>query len=184
MELDLANSHSSYVEFVVLNNSNVTNAKSNTFCILDVNHPIEQFTQMLKRIGKRYHKVFEKSFKCYLYKDLILENYEQNEIKVYKKKFKNHVVNGSYVTIYYDKHKVPFHVFPSTTQINGVYYCKRLTFRICNRIYINFETQYHSNVDKYVYKIFVNYNHEPNVDIDNIKMMLQTILDVLVVPTC
>ena len=173
-----------YIEYIFTPNSttNSTNSKLSTF---DINVPEEQFIKLLSVIIARYHNPFEKTFKCYMQSDLVMENYaEEKDIKVYKKEMvKYEIRNDNIIVLHYNRNKFPFHMFHSNTEINSVFYCRRATFRILNRIYINFETQLYPNKDAdkdiVIRKIYVNYNHDDNVDIDNINMMINTILGVL-----
>ena len=174
-----------YVEFNLLGSKPSDEKDENDLVVFDVNIDEQVFMSKLKRIGSRFHKAFEKTFKCYMHRDMILEDFEEDGVKIYKKDLivADTKIASNVLTTCYKKHKVPFHIFPSTTDINGVFFCKRLTFRISNRLYINFDQhRYPDDPSKVIRKVFVNYNHDDNVDLDNIKLTLDTILQILSEP--
>lgn len=57
---------------------------------------------------------------------------------------------------------------------NVISYVKKFSFRVNNRIYVNFET-YIIDDDEY-FKVYLNYNHEKNVDMDIINKEIDNIL--------
>lgn len=168
-----------YIEYIFVPNFD-TSINSNNLSTFDINVPEEQFVKLLHVIMSRYHNHFEKLFQCILRSDLVLENYaEKKDINSYKKEvIKTEHRNNNIIVLHYNRNKIPFHMFDSNTDINSLYYCRRLTFRVLNRVYINFDTQLYSD-ETIVRKIYVNYNHDDNVDMENINMTINTILNIL-----
>ena len=159
-----------YIEYIYSLNS--TNSLNSNIYTCDINIPEEKFIKLLDIINTRYHNPFEKTFKCYMQSDLVMENYaKEKDIKVYKKETVKVEHKNKFIVIHYNRNKFPFHMFHSSTAINSIFYCRRITFRIMNRIYINFDTQLYDQ-DDIIRKIYINYNHDDNVDVDNINTIL------------
>lgn len=162
-----------YIEFVFLNDD-ITIAPDCYNVDLNPN----SFNQLLEKMHKERIKPFRKQFKCYVHKTLYLENCE--DLKVYEKKmvFARPMSDNVLVT-YYSKEKRPYHMFPSTLNIHSVFYVKRLTFRIHNRIFVNFEVQYHPQEEKEILKAYINYNHDNDVDTSFINQEIDRLMKIL-----
>lgn len=138
------------------------------------------FLNKLQGMCKRNYKYFEKGGRCYVKGLLTYENTDNKEIRVFKKNMKLATDHADHVVCYYDKEKLPYHAYPSTQEHDCIFEYKRLVFRIHNRIYINFEIQdFGESAASLDYRIFVNYNHEQNVDVDHMTQLLTTAIDVL-----
>lgn len=168
-----------YVEFVRRNlDINLTSDSS-----IDVSMSVNEFLETLKKVKTKCNiKPFNKSYKVYAKDDLYMEAEKDSEIRVFQK---NGVflsdVHNKVLSLFYIRNKIPMHNFPSTTKMNSVYYVDSTIFRIHNRVFLNFECQYHPVRERYVYKVFINYNHDTNIDdktiLDKIKYGLH-LLDV------
>lgn len=171
-----------YIEIVLRNiNSEIITDNHNTLKWIDMNVSEDAFAQCLDRIRKHRFKNFQKSFKTYIKADHYLENMEHEDIKVYTRQIvKLDASNKAYVKVYMQKEKKPFHAFPSTSKIHSVYYTNRLTFRINNRLFLNFDVLYYPEDQQVVRKVFINYNHDSHVDTEHIQMSLEPILKCLV----
>jgi hypothetical protein len=150
----------------------------------DINVSEEFFNTCLSRVKSQHLKYFQKSFKTYVCNDLVLENYDHKEHKVFCKKVLSvnteHHINKGIITLYVQKEKHPFHAFPSTTSIHSVFYTNRLVLRVNNRLYINFDVQYFPEDKMIVRKVFLNYNHDSNVDLESACSAIQTAISYLV----
>ena len=62
-----------YIEYIYSLNS--TNSLNSNIYTCDINIPEEKFIKLLDIINTRYHNPFEKTFKCYMQSDLVMENY-------------------------------------------------------------------------------------------------------------
>lgn len=120
------------------------------------------------------HKYFKRESKCYCYDNMIYENSFFNEIRVSSKNPISIEDKSKYHVCYYTKEKQPYHAFPSTHQINAVYYSKKLVFRLHNRVYINFETMLYPQKKETIYKIYINYNHDKGVDMDSVNQIISS----------
>lgn len=151
---------------------------------LNTNIPEAEFNSIIEAIHHFKYKNFHKSFKTYCVGTLSLENTNHEDIKVFSKTtlkvdlepsaLKD--ANGRFAVLYNKKEKKPFHAFPSTTKLHSVFYTNRLIFRVSNRLFINFDVQFHPEDETIVRRIFINYNHDNNVDFDNFYMILTPII--------
>jgi hypothetical protein len=156
-----------YLEINILNK--LHNLNNNH--VIDINWDQDIFNKtLLKFINEKRYKPFEKNFKVLKHKDLTL-NYNINENKYYvnKTSFIEHDINNNNITIKYNKENLPQISFPSTKNINDSYYVNKITFKITNRIYINFEIKKKIINDKeFIYRrIYINLNNEKNDKVDN-----------------
>ena len=145
--------------------------------------PEARFNALIDSMRPFKYKHFNKSFKSYCVGNLTLENANHEDIKVYSKTtLKSGTVKDApdrFIVLYNKKEKKPFHTFPSTTKMHAVFYTNRLTFRASNRLFVNFDIQFHPEDNTVIRRVFVNYNHDNNVDIDNFRMSLAPILKAL-----
>lgn len=101
--------------------------------------------------------------------------YPQNEsvFKQISNKLKTKTIHISYFV----KESQPIYAFPSTQNINEITFDKRITFKINNRLYVNFcitEHMSEKNKNNQYYYIFMNYNHSPKTDIvKNIELIIE-----------
>lgn len=171
-----------YVEFVIKASEINLSTDHKT---IDISVPIAEFQETLRKVKNKSNiKPFNKNYKVYVKDDLYLEAEKDSEIKVFKKECVSLDNKSSkYLTLYYNKNKIPMHNFPSTTEINSVYYIDSTIFRIHNRVFLNFECQYSPVKESYAYKVFINYNHDTNIDDKTIRDKIRyglNLLDVVV----
>lgn len=161
-----------YIEIVLVH------AKYDGNLIFD--QPCRTFQSYMSRI--RGIKSFEKEMKVYQINDMFYENYMQKDNKIFTKTLK-HIdqdTDPSFAICYYRKEKHPFHAFPSTLSIHNIFYIQRLTYRLHNRLYLNFETQHYPNTNNScIRKIYINYNHDKSVDHANIDQNIKRIINML-----
>jgi hypothetical protein len=136
------------------------------------------FSKVLAKMSQTTYKHFEKNYKEYIIEDIIVHNYNNEETKVFRNSAKDVIENKDHIIIGFQKTKLTPLNYPSTTYIYNISYVKKLIFRISNRIYINFEI----NLDKdsyKTYKIYINYNHDNNVDMSQILSQLDELMKLL-----
>jgi hypothetical protein len=169
-----------YIEIVFLDPSKYQERSNVSIDVIDTDVSDEFFTKCMERVKSFNYKYFQKSFKTYVSKDLYLENMGHQDIKVYGKTIisVDNTVPGK-VTLSCHKEKKPYHAFPSTTTLHAVYYTNRLTFRINNRLYINFDVVQHTETKDSMKRVFVNYNHDVNVDMEHITGSLENVMKTL-----
>jgi hypothetical protein len=141
----------------------------------------KHFFKLIESLKKSGYSSFQKHYKEYVYRNMIYENNEKSQIKVFKNTFKKtQNISPNIIANVFYKEKVPYHMFPSTKLIYSVSYVSKLIFKVNNRIFINFEkrkydTQANSNVS--FNKVYINYNHDDNVDLTNIQDTLVCVMD-------
>jgi hypothetical protein len=138
----------------------------------------EVFTKYLEMI--KLPKYFTKHAKCFQYQNMIYENSHNEDIKVMTKTINKIEHLSKKLTICIGKkEKQPFHMFPSTTSLDSMYYVNRLIFRFHNRVYLNFETITYIPKRNVVFKVYINYNHDNNVDVTSINQCIESIVNML-----
>lgn len=137
------------------------------------------FFDILTKMALENHKCFEKKYKEYIVSNNITcHNYENKDIKIYTNKALYIENKDKYIIIGYNKTKQTILNYPSTNNIYVTNYIKKLIFRVTNRIYINFEICLQENKKK-LYKIYINYNHDNNVDTKIINQNIDDLLKII-----
>lgn len=138
----------------------------------------ENFDNMLQTISKANtdYKFFQKEYKEYKYNEVTVHNYKNTETRVFK--FTPQIIykNNNAFLIGYQRNKLTFLSVPSTTNIYEISYIKKLIFRVNNRIFINFQCSYVDNIKKYT--VYINYNHESNIDPESINNAITNIFKI------
>jgi hypothetical protein len=142
----------------------------------------DRLLELMGLLSNKHLKHFEKKARCYQKDNLTLENSDNQEIKVYSKHLVHTVTHDKYIVMCYKKEKLPVHGYPSTSEHHNIYEYKRLTFRVHNRVYINFEVQKHRD-GSLVRKVFINYNHDNTVDTNFIQDNINQVLSMLHIST-
>lgn len=152
-------SKGNYIELVMIEDGN-------SFDISD-----KIFFRLMTDIKTSGYNCFQKHYKEYVYRNLFYENNEKNQIKIHKKSLMNNVdiKHKTMKMLIFNKEKQPYNVFPASRMLHSICYVSRVTFKINNRVYINFEKRkYEGNSDVAFNKVYINYNHDDNVDLENI----------------
>lgn len=155
----------------------VKSEKHNDLNVLDVSVSKQQFEEMMAGLVKRDYKFFQKEYKEYNYGDVLVQNFNNTETRIIRLSTNLIRTNNKLVMIGYHKSKLTFLNVPSTTNIFDINYVKRLIFRITNRIFINFQCNMDEDGKK-TYVVYVNYNHESNIDPEGINDTLKKVLDI------
>ena len=168
------NNDANYYEYVYAV-SKVSNER------IDINVPEPEFVRLMTKVKTEGFKYFAKNYKVFQHNTLIYKNNENNDVKLYNRlPVECSFLNEKIVACSYSMGKVPIHMFPCSLDINDVHYSNSLIFRIHNRIYLNFEKQSYPHLDnKVCRKIFVNYHHDQNVDIQYIADHINRIINLL-----
>jgi len=140
--------------------------------LYEYNFEQDKFLKLLKAVSKKYKlKYFSKKTKRYRIENQYMEIHN-DDIKVFQQSCITNVYNNQFLYIYIKKDKLPYHKFPCTKNINEIIFIQRLTFRIHNRLFLNFEIQKNMNNDQ-TFKIYFNYNHIKSSELSTIEDMLQ-----------
>lgn len=135
----------------------------------------DDYKALFNRIKVKYGKPFTKCFKQFSHNNLIYNIIlETGEVHVYSldatcvmKKGRNAIAIG------YHKKKMSILNFPSTTHYDNIKCISRTTFRVSNRVYVNFEK--HTTGDEVTFHAYVNYNHDKNVDWNSISRDMESL---------
>jgi hypothetical protein len=157
---------SNYIEFIILGNN--TTEHEDKISIDIVQDKFEKALRNAKQ-NKLHIKCFHKSQKVYVRDNLYLEADKDSEITVFEKTPLTLNKKNKFVVLKYKRTRVPMHTFPSTTKLHTIYYSDSTIFRLHNRVFLNFESQYYPDKDTYNNKIYINYNHDPNAEQSIIK---------------
>lgn len=149
-----------------------SNSKSQTD---DVNLTESQFFDVLNKSGTNRPSTIKQS--VYKYENLISyydcggngngsvgkgkANLER--MQVYHLEFVTVLKYNNYLFSFFVKELKPTYFFPSTTSLHDKYDIERITHRLKNRLYINYEKTTRGTASGY--RIYVNYNHSRSVDI-------------------
>jgi len=171
-----------YVEFVLVPRLVMEELQPDgTVSTIDANLDNNTFYALLSQFKNNTNnaKYMQRFFKRLIYRNMFYETNEKYEIKTYKQTISSIVkLKGPFVVTGYNKQKISFHSFPSTSENNMECYVNSIVFKVNNRLFLNFDIISNNDTDKKFYKIYMNYNHEHNVDVDymetQIKSMIQT----------
>lgn len=140
----------------------------------------DEFTGLLEKMGRATEiKHFQKEYKEYVYNDVIVHNYMNNETRVFRnapvlvQEGKRCVVSA------YNRSKLTFLNVPSTKTIHDIQCVKRLIFRVNNRVFVNFQAAAPEGSSDVTYTVCLNYNHEQNVDMDSMGESLERVCGLL-----
>ena len=144
----------------------------------NINVSKEDFDNMLLTMNKANtdFKYFQKEYKEYKYNEVTVHNYKNTETRIFK--FLPQIIckNDNALLIGYQRNKLTFLSVPSTTSIYEISYIKKLIFRVNNRIFINFQCSYSDNIK--TYSVYINYNHEANIDPDGVTNAIKQIFNI------
>lgn len=165
VSIDFNNTQANYYEFI-LSRPDLT---------------LEDAKKCMSVLSNRNFKYFQKTFKEQIWNTSYYQNYDNDDIKVIKKDvvsiendMKKHMI-----VVGYNKSKLSLLNIPSSLDFYASYHVSRLTFRVSNRIYVNIEVKNSANKKQSV-KIYVNYNHDTNVDTTLIEKQLNEVINLLV----
>jgi len=142
----------------------------------------KDFRHLLSAIAKSNLnlKPFQKEYKEYIYDDVIVHNYKNTETHVFRHTpvCVQKLDKAVGLLIGYQKNKLTFLNVPSTRNIYDIQYVKKLIFRVNNRIFVNFQSSVNLNQEK-TYTVYINYNHENNIEQDSIQNNIESLMKVL-----
>lgn len=111
------------------------------------------------------YKVFKKHTTKYLYDALEMSTTDNDDTYILHQNsiVKKDILYENSMTFlvnYYSKQSLPSHSFPSTTNVKDVVDSKRVTIKITNNIYLNFESlEYYTDQNKNQYHhVYLNIN--------------------------
>lgn len=138
------------------------------------------FYTILGKVKDMSYKFFKKQYKQYIHENVIVHNYDNDEIKVQKKVLLDKIYITNTLTLAYQKTKQSMLNVSSTKNIYDIKYIKKLTFRVNNWIYINFEISFSHDMETLDHTVYINYNHDDKVDMELINTTLKDLCEKLV----
>ena len=167
-----------YIEYYVVD-------KELDMDVYKVDLGLERFTSILKVMSAREDlKFFQKSYKEYNYGEIIYQNYDNTETRVFRKVPVSSTYNNRVLKVPCQRQKLSIINVPSNTTYKEIYIVNHLIFRITNRIFLNMLVK-RSSDDTTSYSIYVNYNHDDAVECSQTERKITEILDlILAAPTC
>lgn len=165
------------------NTTTIGEQANNGPTIVSYNLTKEELERKMRPLLARNIKFYERKVKQYvkdnLYYEVVLDHKDEiSDIRSYVKSAVDYDVRDGMVKVAYNKSKKPIHTFSSSYDMHDISYIRRLTFRINNRIFINFD--FACNVDGEQYnKVFMNANIDQNVDYEYIQTEMKQYLEIM-----
>lgn len=135
----------------------------------------QEYTQLLNNIkANQKLRPFTKSYKQFIYNDMYYcVAKSDNDVTVYSiRPIETKRLSDNSLAIFAQKKKMSILNFPSTTNYNYISTIEKTTFRLSNRVYLNFELHIDNEDDK-SYHVYMNYNHDANVDWESAEQDVQ-----------
>ena len=180
--ISIFKSMANYQEYHIIKNVSLADNKdkiNNKKDLVNVRLDEQDVKILVDKLKSKNIKNYERNIKQYIKGDLYYEvmthqnhhnatpSKEQYDIKCYTKTIEKHEIKDHMLVTHGIKSKKPIHAFSSSLDFNEIRYIKRHTFRISNRVFINFD--YIVNVSGTCFRMgFVNANCDSNVDQDYI----------------
>lgn len=166
-----------YYEIIVADKKEIL---TDTIIKFNVGLSEKNFYEIMSKIDGKKYKYFQREYKEYFHKDLICQCFINDDVKVQRKTPINIDENiDKNIIIAYNKNKLTLVNFPSTKNLHKISYVKKLIFRVSNRIYINFKISVDAQTKNKNYIIYINYNHDDNVDFNITSTNIKEILEML-----
>lgn len=108
--------------------------------IYDVSLPDEVFVRMFEASRQNARSVQKTLHKTYCYKDLVYENFCNDEVRAYRTLVRDVERWEDCVGAAYTREKMPVSSFPCTTSLDNVVYVKTYTLKLHSRTVIVFES--------------------------------------------
>ena len=169
-----------YIEIVLVNKSIspfVHNINFNETSCIDIMQKLMNFYPQCK--------IFRKHNTKYIY-DLLeqvhchTENtFTLNNINlIYHEIIQKNKNSNTFLINFYNKQPLPNHSFPSTTKIIDIVDSKRVSMKITNNIYLNFDSlEYSSDSTQQYHNIYININLSKSSDFEHIENTIKKLID-------
>lgn len=140
------------------------------------------FQEVLKKYARNNTNSTQKEYKEFVYGDIYYHNMPNNEIKVYRLNPLSSTFDNNCLCVRFNKQKLSMVNVPSTKCVDSIRYVKHLVYRISNRVFLNFVVKM-DNANKHLtFTVYVNYNHDNNVDMQVITKQLNKVFKQLQEP--
>lgn len=172
--------HGNHVEFVIIPPpKDIQSAADGACMVYGTNFECDAFYKLMYKMMDTYYKYHQKQFKETVIGNVYYHNHKNEDISIYS-------INTTTLASFQDKvlskvqhkNKLTILSLPSTTNIHNETYMRKLTFRVTNRIFVNFENSMCENIK--CYRVTVNYNHDKDVDLSGVVDSLEKVLKILI----
>lgn len=173
-----------YIEIDILT-KNILTKNIDDKNIIDVNWSKTDFVSLLNKIieSRKIKRPFEKQYRIMKCNNLIYSNnISDNKYNLFSTTYIDRNILDNKLLILYKKDNLPVFQFPSTNNYDDDYYINKITFKITNLIYLNFEIK--KKGSELYYRVYINQNNDKvNIDhtliIKNIRETIQIIDNLL-----
>lgn len=169
-----------YFEFLMIDDDvdAVSSAQDQGVQTLKTSIKKETFYSLMYKFMDTNYKQHQKQYTETVIEDVHYQNFKNEEMSVYSV-VTNAVetVDNKVCVLMQNRNKLSILSVPSTLKIYSDNLVRKMTFKISNRVFVNFE----HGVDKKerYYKVYVNYNHDKDVDVQNAITMIKNALSIL-----
>lgn len=166
-----------YMEIILLDRHDpCVAASANRARLINIHTPEPEFKQMLQGLMQKQSPK-ERIFKRFRIHNMTMDNQSNTAIAVYSKDiYETHLdSDAATLTLVCSKKKQSAHMFPSTHAVHDEHWVRETTFRFHNRLYLNFEEAIYPDATT-TYKIYINYNHDTNTDLENMQGIIKNIV--------
>jgi hypothetical protein len=168
--------HSNYFEFIVSEQD--FQRSTSSFQSFPTSLEKERFYALMYKMMDTNYKYYQKQYKEAIIGDVVYQNYKNEEMSVFTMSSNDVIrVSDRLCALAYNRSKLSILSLPSTMNVYTENIIRKLIFRITNRVFVNFEHGINENV-KY-YKVFINYNHDKDVDVSSIVSTIKNIIRIL-----
>jgi hypothetical protein len=174
---------SNYFEFVVMNqNLSISNDNKDNNLVFETAMKKDVFYTLMYKMMDTKYKYHHKQYRELVIGDVHYHNFKNEEINVFGITTNNvENIDNKFCMLAQQKTKLSILSFPSTMKVYNDNVVRKMTFRVSNRIFVNFEHGMISNGkdDEKFYKVYVNYNHDKDVDVQNAIDTIKNALSIL-----
>jgi len=168
--------YSNYFEFHLCNST--YNDIDDTLSIYNTSLDREKFYNLMYKMMDTSYRYHQKQYKEVFIGDVCYQNFKNEEMSIYNLQTNTiESITDKLFAIAQTKNKLSILNVPSTLNIYSENVIRRLIFRISNRVFVNFENGFSDN--KKYYKVFINYNHDKDVDVNVVTRHIKDALDKL-----
>lgn len=168
--------YSNYFEIHLCNNT--YNNHDDTLGIYNTSLDRQQFYNLMYKMMDTNYRYHQKQYKEAFIGDVCYQNYKNEEMSIYNLQTNTiESITDKLCAIGQTKSKLSILSVPSTLNIYSENIVKRLIFKVSNRVFVNFENGM-TDKEKY-YKVFINYNHDKDVDVNIVIKQIKDALDKL-----
>lgn len=168
--------YSNYFEFHICNST--YHNLDDTLGIYNTSLDRQQFYKFMYKMMDGNYRYHQKQYKEVFVGDVCYQNYKNEEMSIHNIQTNTvESISDKMFAIAQTKNKLSILSVPSTLNIYSENMIRKLIFRISNRVFVNFENGMTDN-EKY-YKVFVNYNHDKDVDVNVVVKNINDVLDKL-----